>query len=216
MLHSQETVRSFQFQHGRRPSQNPSRLHSRFMVKSVTDSEVTKSGDCTISSSLHDSTIASPAHREDGLVPRATPQTQLLSLSSKPSPTQDSDVWYSESEANWTMVENPLKDITQSQVLSEDESKMCEGDSHQLSSASHTGGAACEGSGKDVTGDKDKLHPGGNYLPKLYGFEHPRSTDVFGVCSWNSLHLAINSNILQETNGDIFSSQYMCIIICCA
>ena len=163
---------------------------------------------------MRGSTIASPAHREDGLVPlvpRATPQTQLLSLSSKRSPTQDSDIWYSESEANWTMVENPLKDITQSQVLSEDESKVCVGDSHQMSSASHTGGAVCEGGDKDMPEDKNKLHCGSIYLPKLYGFEHPRSTDVFGVCSWNSLHLAINSNILQETNGiHIFSIQ--CII----
>ena len=47
-------------------------------------------------------------------------------------PSQDSDMWHSESEANWTMVENPLKDITQSQVLSEDEPKEVESNSHSL------------------------------------------------------------------------------------
>lgn len=59
------------------------------------------------------------------------------SISSKqsPTPSQDSDVWHSESEANWTMVENPLKDITQSQVLSEDEPKEVDSNSHSIYSA---------------------------------------------------------------------------------
>ena len=50
----------------------------------------------------------------------------ILSLSSKHSASHDSDAWHSESEANWTMVEtysNQPKDISQSQVLSEDEQK---------------------------------------------------------------------------------------------
>ena len=59
------------------------------------------------------------------------------SISSKqsPTPSQDSDVWHSESEANWTMVENHLKDITQSQVLSEDEPKEIDSNSHSIYSA---------------------------------------------------------------------------------
>ena len=62
-----------------------------------------------------------------------------MSASSKqsPIPSQDSDVWHSESEANWTMVENPLKDITQSQVLSEDEPKEAGSDYHSVYSAGH-------------------------------------------------------------------------------
>lgn len=34
-----------------------------------------------------------------------------------------------------------------------------------------------------------------------YGFEPPRSMEVFGVGSWNSLCLALNVNFLQETKG---------------
>ena len=35
-----------------------------------------------------------------------------------------------------------------------------------------------------------------------YGFEPPRSMEVFGVGSWNSLCLAQNVNLLQETKGE--------------
>ena len=61
------------------------------------------------------------------------------SVSSKQSPTlsQDSDMWHSESEANWTMVENPLRDITQSQILSEGELKDGMSNSHSVYSEAH-------------------------------------------------------------------------------
>ena len=36
-----------------------------------------------------------------------------------------------------------------------------------------------------------------------YGFEPPRPMEVFGVGSWNSLCLAQNTNLLQETKGKI-------------
>ena len=72
----------------------------------------------------------SPCH-----VHRSLLRVKSHSISSKqsPTPSQDSDVWHSESEANWTMVENPLKDITQSQVLSEDEPKEVDSNSHSFS-----------------------------------------------------------------------------------
>ena len=198
----------FELQFGHRSlitSHKPLRLHNQHFIEGVTAGEVTKSGGHT-SASIQYSTIENVL-REDDLVPptpKVLPQTRVLSLSSKQSPTQDSDVWHSESEANWTMVENPLKDITQSQVLSEDEPKMCE---NGVSSASITGDTVGRDSNREETEDKccdAKEVEDSTHLPKLkvvYGFEHPRPTKVFGVCSWNSLCLAINSNILQETYG---------------
>lgn len=71
-------------------------------------------------------------------VHRSGVKSHSLSSKQSPTPSQDSDVWHSESEANWTMVENPLKDITQSQVLSEDEPKEVDSNSHScFDSAGH-------------------------------------------------------------------------------
>ena len=138
-------------------------------------------------------------------VHRSLLEVKPHSMSSKqsPTPSQDSDVWHSESEANWTMVENPLKDITQSQVLSEDEPKE---DSHSVHSAGRESKSevpmACTNVLYCIT-------QGGNdiQVPHVsrYGFEPPRSMEIFGVGSWNSLCIAQNVNLLQETGEYIYN-----------
>ena len=60
----------------------------------------------------------------------AKSHSESASSKQSPTPSQDSDVWHSESEANWTMVDNPLKDITQSQILSEEEPREADSNSH--------------------------------------------------------------------------------------
>lgn len=143
--------------------------------------------------------------------------SNVRNTSSKQSASHDSDVWCSESEANWTMVETTYsgqpKDITQSQVLSDEEQKpsrltytpswsksaLME---HSVSPTQLRVGAAGEKryalvmSGRRASeggGSVDKSQEGG------YHFEPKRSTKVFGDCSWNSLRLAANTNLVQSS-----------------
>ena len=147
-------------------------------------------------------------------------QSRRSLFSSKHSASRDSDVWHSESEANWTMVEvysNQPKDITQSQVLSEDEPKP----SRLTCTPSWSKSVATEQSASPLQRD---IAPGGNMrlhsplenvrhercvslsssedASKLhetgYNFEPIRSAEVFGECSWNSLSLALNTNLVQS------------------
>ena len=181
--------------------------------KSIDDSIDSLSRDDTISLSMQDSTADSDIQKKHkSLVPHVHRTFQSLSLSCKQSPSQDSDVWHSESEANWTTVGNPLKDITQSQVLSEDEAKVIESGGHPLSPT--TDRAVSQDASKGVT-EVDIHHDvesGKKMPPVAYGFEPPRSTDIFGVCSWNSLCLALNSNMLQGTKGVDDISYMMCTL----
>ncbi len=143
------------------------------------------------------------------------------SLSSKHSQTgtHDSDAWHSESEANWTMVEvysNQPKDITQSQVLSEDEPKHSElgytpswskslaieqslssilqvtgsGEKNYHSLPTHFEKDSSQSSYSNTTGKSS--------LANIPIFEPRRSLEVFGDCSWNSLSLAINTNFVHS------------------
>ncbi len=137
------------------------------------------------------------------------------SLGSKHSGSRDSDAWHSESEANWTMVEvnsNQPKDITQSQVLSEDEPK------HNQLGYTPSWSVPTEHSlspNLQVPGEKNYHALPTHYERDLsstnscseekttsgmstYNFEPRRSLEVFGDCSWNSLSLATNSNFVRS------------------
>ena len=156
-----------------------------------------------------------------------TPVPTRSLISSKHSASRDSDDWHSESEANWTMVgaySNQLKDITQSQILSEDE-KQSHGYSPSWSKSKETPVSPQHASHiLQSTISEDKHHldlplvpfrgEGGmssTQLPPLSGsegrstsrlqgtsnfFETPRPVEVFGRYSWNSLVLAVNSNLV--------------------
>ena len=164
----------------------------------------TVSRDGTISLSIQESNTGSDIQGKDELlVSKTLPQIQSQTLSSKQSPSQDSDIWHSESEANWTMVENPFKDLTQSQVLSEDEPKQFEGDSLHTSYATPVSQCAK----KDAM--KKECYTDHDYV--AYGFEPPRSTEVFGDCSWNSLCLAVSSKDFQEREGTC--TTYLCVYV---
>lgn len=163
-------------------------------------------------------------------------------ISSKHSASRDSDDWHSESEANWTMVEaysNQPKDITQSQILSEDE----KGYSPSWSKSKETPVSPQQASHllqSTISEDKHHLdlplaplHGGGGLsftqLPSLsnsegrstsrlqgtsYFFEAPRPVEVFGHCSWNSLVLAVNSNLVPSGTC-ILSLYFTCTVHVC-
>ncbi|XP_064398389.1 uncharacterized protein LOC135345005 isoform X2 [Halichondria panicea] len=140
----------------------------------------------------------------------------IRSLSSKHSASHDSDAWHSESEANWTMVEtysNQPKDISQSQVLSEDEQKqMC---TPNWSKSVITEQQSISASPQAPGGEKKRysslaLHrrdfsvdssEGWNLQGTTCNFEPRRPLEIFGECSWNSLSLATNSNLVQSASG---------------
>lgn len=142
------------------------------------------------------------------------------SCSKKSMSMRDSDVWHSESEANWTMVEafsNPFnKDITQSQLLSSaDEQSHADirgGSQHPLIGEVQTTQVVTptNGSGRvshSLT-QNDAHSPvlvgeGDSLKMSTYGFEAPRPAEVFGPCSWNSLCLAVNTNLVGK--GEIGS-----------
>ena len=174
------------------------RSHQQPQRKSIEDSVDTISRGDTISLSIHDST-GSP-WKDESVSCAHKAQSQSVT-SSKQSPSQDSDVWHSESEANWTMVD---KDITQSQILSEDEPKQIVNSSHPLSPAvnntvSHEGGAATT---NDIIHLDSDSPMGTNCIPDTtYGFETPRAMEIFGAGSWNTLCLAMNFNFLLVTKG---------------
>ena len=151
--------------------------------------------------------------------------------------SRDSDSWHSESEANWTMVEasyNPMKDITQSQVLSsvDDEQKQSPNDhehlscsqQHSLSETPHAISPNLTLQHKETlspfTEDEDEM-PSRRTLEatasglqeesqqhgweeasmeeSAYGFESPRPVNIFGPSSWNSLCLAVNKNLVTQS-----------------
>ena len=129
---------------------------------------------------------------------------------SLPSGSRDSDVWHSESEANWTIMDaysTQHKDAIQSQVLSSTDTP-CQ---HQtaLSEPSQHVDKPTTASSEYV--DKLMMEPfrsasghslGTDLLSSSSScgdvFEPPRSIDVFGDCSWNSLSLARNTNHVRE------------------
>ena len=135
-------------------------------------------------------------------------------FSSKHSVSRDSDAWHSESEANWTTYMAEPKDITQSQVLSEDEPKQSRltctpslsKSGHSVSSPQHevTGG----GSIRLQSPLDNPLHEKCLSLSSSEGdsrlqgmackFEPMRPVEVFGECSWNSLSLAVNTNLVKS------------------
>lgn len=127
-------------------------------------------------------------------------QSQGLSQTNTRSVSQDSDVWHSESEANWTMV-HTTKDITQSQVLSEDD-KQDHTDVALASSCLKT--PTDQSPDRGGTGSVEKEHShvfeGESSIEEsvegenIYGFEPRRSSQIFGHNSWNTLTLAINTN----------------------
>ena len=146
-------------------------------------------------------------------------------------------MWHSESEANWTMVEasyNPMKDITQSQVLSsvDDEQKQSPNDhehlscsqQHSLSETPHTISPNLTLQHKETlppfTEDEDEMPSRGtleatasglqeesqqhgwektSMEESVYGFESPRPVNIFGPSSWNSLCLAVNKNLVTQS-----------------
>ena len=136
-------------------------------------------------------------------------QSQGLSQTITRSVSQDSDVWHSESEANWTMV-HTTKDITQSQVLSDDDKTEVAPDSPRLKNPGHH---SQERSGVESMNKEEKDHPhvviGGDSTEEnfteenIFGFEPQRSSQIFGHNSWNTLTLAVNSNYFAAGNGDM-------------
>ena len=154
----------------------------------------------------------------------------------KQSVSRGSDVWHSESEANWTMVEassNPMKDITQSQVLSSVDDEQKQSPEHLSSSQQHSlSETPCIVSPNftlqhkktlsPFTEDEDKMpsretmEVTASGLQKesqqhdwedtsmdleesVYGFESPRPVTIFGPSSWNSLCLAVNKNLVTQS-----------------
>ena len=142
-------------------------------------------------------------------------------------------MWHSESEANWTSY-NPMKDITQSQVLSsvDDEQKQSPNDhehqgcsrQHSLSDTPHAISPNLTLQHKETlspfTEDEDGMPSRGTLeatAPRLqeesqqhgweeasmeesvYGFESPRPVNIFGQSSWNSLCLAVNKNLVTQS-----------------
>ena len=161
------------------------------------------------------------------------PNSNSKSDSSKQSVSRDSDVWHSESEANWTSY-NPMKDITQSQVLSsvDDEQKQSPNDhehqgcsrQHSLSDTPHAISPNLPLQHKETlspfTEDEDEMPSRGtleatasglqeesqqhgweeaNMEESVYGFESPRPVNIFGPSSWNSLCLAVNKNLVTQS-----------------
>lgn len=151
-------------------------------------------------------------------------------ISSKHSASRGSDDWHSESEANWTMVEaysNQPKDITQSQILSEDDKQSPSyspswSKSRETPVSHHQTPHLLQHTDTDSNnvrfplvsvGVEESKSKSSTQLPSLIGsegkstsrllagtnycFETPRSNVVFGQCSWNSLGLAVNSNLVQ-------------------
>ena len=130
----------------------------------------------------------------------------------------ESDVWHSESEANWTIQlsnVNPTKDITQSQVLSSaDEVTPLDTQRHTSSPSGIHSTAPSERTYPlpRETSDLSNPRESAQHAEKqskankvnqtssevLYGFEPPRPVEVFGSSSWNTLSLAVNSNFLQN------------------
>lgn len=143
-------------------------------------------------------------------------------------------MWHSESEANWTMVEassNPMKDITQSQVLSsvDDEQKqsperLSSSQQHSLSETPHIVSPSFTLQHKETlssfTEDEDKMPSketmeviasglqresqqhgweDASMEESVYGFESPRPVRLFGPISWNSLCLAVNKNLVTQS-----------------
>ena len=142
-------------------------------------------------------------------------------------------MWHSESEANWTSY-NPMKDITQSQVLSsvDDEQKQSPNDhehlgcsrQHFLSDTPHAISPNLPLQHKETlspfTEDEDEMPSRGtlearasrlqeesqqhgweeaNMEESVYGFESPRPVNIFGPSSWNSLCLAVNKNLVTQS-----------------
>ncbi len=136
-----------------------------------------------------------------------------------------SDVWHSESEANWTLVEGSFrnyKDVAQSQVLSDSIVNGEEGgalinrrasvtfDDPPVSPHKHL--QLKETLSPFLEQDESKLNPpieaatpsnedvGGvvsqEFSPYGLGFDVPRSTEIYGSCSWNILPLAVHSNLV--------------------
>ena len=156
-------------------------------------------------------------------------------------------MWHSESEANWTMVEassNPMKDITQSQVLSsvDDEQKQSPNDHEHLScSQQHSLGETPHAISPNLTlQHKETLLPSTEDKPSrgtleapasglqeesqqhgweeasmeesVYGFESPRPVKVFGPSSWNSLCLAVNKNLV--TQSEVYAPHHVIQTMC--
>lgn len=183
--------------HRRYNCQEVKTLHNQ-PSKSMNDSADTLSRGDTFSVSVQDSTGGRDFRDRDKSFVSNVHKILSRSVSSKQSADQDSDEWHSDSEANWTMVGNPLKDITQSQTLSEDEPKNIATSNHALCFVA--GRAVSQATDKAVTG-VDDLEVGDNIPLLTYGFEPPRPIEVFGTCSWNSLCLALSSSALQDTTG---------------
>lgn len=169
----------------------------------------------TLSVSVQNSTESRDFQDRDKSVVSDMHKNLSQSVSSKQSANQDSDEWHSDSEANWTMIGNPLKDITQSQVLSEEEPKNIAGYNHALDSAS--GCTISQDTNKAVTGISahDDVEVDSNIPLLKYGFEPPRPIEIFGTCSWNSLCLAVNSNVLQDTTGMCATPMRLCVCHTC-
>ena len=143
---------------------------------------------------------------------RNVPSRSLFS--SKHSASRDSDAWHSESEANWTTYMAEPKDITQSQILSEDEPKQSRltyspswsKSEHSVSSPQHEitvdGGIRLQSPLENPPYERCvslSSSEGGLRLHGMeYKFEPMRPVEVFGECSWNSLSLAVNTNLVKS------------------
>jgi len=136
------------------------------------------------------------------------PNAHSHSPVSKQSASHDSDAWHSESEANWTMYQT--KDITQSQVLSEDEHKQSGVQSgvaytpswsktpvHRASPSPHLqpDRAGLPAMAEDQGGPQSLSS---SDVSEVYKFEPRRPVELFGECSWNSLSLAKSSNLVKS------------------
>lgn len=194
-------------------------MHYQPSLKSAADVSIDSlSRDGIVSSTIQGSSPGSNFQEKNEIIGSKTlPHIHSRSLSSKQSPSQDSDIWHSESEANWTMVDNnPFKDITQSQVLSEDEAKQVESCSRQSAAYGQANkDTTCVVTEKECTEHRFDSVRRSNHVGDhvAYGFEPPRSNAVFGSCSWNSLCLAVNSNILQESKGTVHADIDITFII---
>lgn len=218
------------------PTDVPLKTNTSFGTPSIPSSPAPTSNSPQRDSILPSSTAhripSKAAHRSPSKASSPFPLPHLpqqphggSSFSSRRSPSKDSresDVWHSESEANWTIQlsnVNPTKDITQSQVLSSaDEVALLDTQRHTSSPSGVHSTAPSEPTyplpretsdlresvqHSEKQSKANKLNQ--NTSETLYGFEPPRPAEVFGSSSWNTLSLAVNSNFVQNDTPGTFT-----------
>lgn len=161
-------------------------------------------------SSQSKSTTAGGSHSHSTLSQETSPTHPFgkgLKKSSIASDSRDSDVWHSESEANWTIMDAYSihnKDIEHSQVLSSESFS-----EHQTIRNEQPCRTAVpdENPGKHPAASHRTISVGSSVADVLsapgndddfHGFEPPHLSEAFGCCSWNALCLARNVNYVNE------------------